>query len=163
MRSAARTSVPACGKLSVGDIRRLPSCSLSCWKYTWTPPCLREAAAVAKNFLGVMGFERPSWPALAGGGRPDAREPQDEIGGARAGWQHEAASRAERHVRNAQVSVQMKESSHSPCAVAKRSWSRSGVHDLLCTALSPSFSRFSSWSAAIWAHDETLYYDFSVF
>ena len=51
-----------------------------------------------------MGFETPSWPAVAAGAQPDAREPEDyEPGGARVGWQREAASRVERHFRDIQV------------------------------------------------------------
>ena len=53
-----------------------------------------------------MRFEPPSWPALAAGARPDAREPEDyEPGGARVGWQREAASRVERHFRDIQVFI----------------------------------------------------------
>ena len=40
------------------------------------------------------------WTALAGGLRPEPREPEmHEPGGQRAGWQHEAASRVEWHFR----------------------------------------------------------------
>ena len=43
--------------------------------------------------LDVVGFLVPEWTALAGGLRPEPREPEHhEPGAQRAGWQHEAAS-----------------------------------------------------------------------
>ena len=50
-------------------------------------PHLREAAAAVRSLHGVMGFEPPSWVAVATGARPEAREPEDyEPGSVRAGW-----------------------------------------------------------------------------
>ena len=67
-------------------------------------PNFSEAAAAARSLRGVLGFEPPSWPTVATGAKPEAREPEDyEPGGVRAGWQHEAASRVERHFRDVQV------------------------------------------------------------
>ena len=73
-------------------------------------PYLSEAAVAARSLRGVMGFEPPSWAALATGARPEAREPEEyEPGSVRAGWQHEAASRVERHFRDHQVFPQMED------------------------------------------------------
>ena len=64
-------------------------------------PFLGAAAASARALSGTMGFEPPSWRALADGVRPDSREPEDyEPGVSRQGWQHEAASRVERQFRD---------------------------------------------------------------
>ena len=44
---------------------------------------------------GVMGFEPPSWQAVAEVARPEIQPPDEfEPGGVRQGWQHEAASRS---------------------------------------------------------------------
>ena len=67
-------------------------------------PCIRSAALAAFQLMGVEGFEVPSWEALADGLRPPSREPEDtEPGGFRHGWQHEAASRVEKHHRDRTV------------------------------------------------------------
>ena len=64
-------------------------------------PFLGAAAASARALSGTMGFEPPSWRALADGVRPDSREPEDyEPGESRPGWQHEAASRVGRQFRD---------------------------------------------------------------
>ena len=59
-------------------------------------PCLAEAAQAARNLVGVMGFEPPSWHALIRGARPPFPSPADFEHGFRTGWQHEASSRVER-------------------------------------------------------------------
>ena len=47
-----------------------------------------------------MGFELPSWQSAAAGARPEAREPElYELGTVRQGWQHEASTRVEQHIR----------------------------------------------------------------
>ena len=64
-------------------------------------PCLRSAAIAAHQLRSVEGFETPSWEAFADGLRPPSHDPEDiEPGGVRHGWQHEAASRVERHHRD---------------------------------------------------------------
>ena len=61
---------------------------------------LGAAAAAMWSLRGTMGFEPPSWRALVEGARPGPVEPEDlEPGGVRRGWQHEAASHADRHFR----------------------------------------------------------------
>ena len=63
-------------------------------------PCLSAAAQARRTLTGVMGFEPPSWQAVAEGARPEIRPPDEfEPGGVRPGWQHEAASRTEEHFR----------------------------------------------------------------
>ena len=60
-----------------------------------TPSC-QAAAGAARSLRGVQGFEPPSSEALAHGGRPVPRQPDDfEPGCERGGWQREAASRRE--------------------------------------------------------------------
>ena len=63
------------------------------------PVSLVEAEDCRRNLTGVMGFEPPSWSALVAGARPPP-PPLDDPGGWRTGWQHEAASRVERHFRD---------------------------------------------------------------
>ena len=59
-------------------------------------PCLMAAAEARRTLTGVRGFEPPSWQAVAEGARPVILPPDEyEPGGARQGWQHEAASRTE--------------------------------------------------------------------
>ena len=55
-------------------------------------PSLGAAASAMWSLTGSMGFGPPSWRALAEGARP-------EKGSVRRGWQHEAASRVDRHFR----------------------------------------------------------------
>ena len=63
-------------------------------------PCLSAAAQARRTLTGVMGFEPPSWQAVAEGARPETQPPDEfEPGGVRPGWQHEAASRTEEHFR----------------------------------------------------------------
>ena len=63
-------------------------------------PCLEAVQNAALELDGVEGFEVSEWTALAGGLRPEPREPElHEPGGQRVGWQHEAASRVERQFR----------------------------------------------------------------
>ena len=67
-------------------------------------PCIRSAVLAAFQLMGIEGFEVPSWEALADGLRTNSREPEDtEPGGFKHGWQHEAASRVERHHRDHMV------------------------------------------------------------
>ena len=64
-------------------------------------PCLRAATTAAWSITGVMGFEPPSWTALAGGVRPAQHQPEDfEPGATGGGWQHEAACRIEQRARD---------------------------------------------------------------
>ena len=80
---------PAVAELIIGSLQGGPN-----------SPCLVAVQNAALELDGVEGFEVPEWPALAGGLRPEPREPElHEPGGQRAGWQHEAASRVERHFR----------------------------------------------------------------
>ena len=61
---------------------------------------LGAAAAAMWSLRGTMGFEPPSWRALAEGARPGPVEPEDiEPGSVRRGWQHEASSHVDRHFR----------------------------------------------------------------
>ena len=61
----------------------------------------RSAAVAAHHLAGVEGFEVPSWEALSHGLRPRPHDLEDrEPGGFHHGWQHEAASRVERHFRD---------------------------------------------------------------
>ena len=63
-------------------------------------PSLGAAASAMWPLTGTMGFEPPSWRALAEGARPENVEPEDlDPGSVRRGWQHEAASRVDRHFR----------------------------------------------------------------
>ena len=63
-------------------------------------PCLSEVAAIPVTLSGV-GLEVPTWRELMLGARAPPREPDDhEPGSQRAGWQHEAASRVDRHFRD---------------------------------------------------------------
>ena len=71
------------------------------------PVSLVEAEDSRRNLTGVMGFEPPSWPALAAGARPPP-PPLDDPGGWRTGWQHEAASRVERHFRDTNLMPRLK-------------------------------------------------------
>ena len=62
--------------------------------------CLSEVAAIPVTLSGV-GLEVPTWRELMLGTRAPPREPDDyEPGSQRAGWQHEAASRVDRHFRD---------------------------------------------------------------
>ena len=64
-------------------------------------PFLGAAAVSARTLTGTMGIEPPSWRALADGARPEPQEPDEFVPGiSRQGWQHEAASRVERHFRD---------------------------------------------------------------
>ena len=64
------------------------------------PPSLMAASRVAVELRGVSGFDPPSWHNLANGARPPFHDLDDqEPGVVRHGWQHEAASRVERDVR----------------------------------------------------------------
>ena len=71
------------------------------------PVSLVEAEGCRRNLSGVMGFEPPSWPALVAGARPPP-PPLDDPGGWRTGWQHEAASRVERHFRDTSLMPRLK-------------------------------------------------------
>ena len=62
-------------------------------------PVLEAAATAARSLNGVMGFEPPSWHALAAGARPEPQPEEFEIR-SQGGWQHEAASRIERRFRD---------------------------------------------------------------
>ena len=115
LRSAVRTSVPACCA-SWADCmpmirERHPQVAKQFAAFLEghpDTPHLREAAAAVRSLHGVMEFEPPSWVAVATGARQEAREPEDyEPGSVRAGWQHEAASRVERHFRDEHVFPQM--------------------------------------------------------
>ena len=64
-----------------------------------TTPCLREVRQVAHDLLEV-GFEPHSWRALLAGARPERNEVDEFEWGCGIGWQHEAASRVERHHRD---------------------------------------------------------------
>ena len=64
------------------------------------PPSLMAASRAAGELRGVSGFDPPSWQDLANGARPPYHDLDDqEPGVVRHGWQHEAASRVERDVR----------------------------------------------------------------
>ena len=77
---------PAVAELIIGSLQEGPN-----------SPCLVAVQNAALELDGVEGFVVPEWTALAGGLRPEPREPElHEPGGQRAGWQHEAASRVER-------------------------------------------------------------------
>ena len=76
-------------------------------------PCLAEAAQAARNLVGVMGFEPPTWHALAKGTRPPPPSPEDFEQGFRTVWQHEASSRVERSHRDTQLFPRMGEASRS--------------------------------------------------
>ena len=114
MRSASRVSEPAYSHQSVEELEGFP-----------TTPFLRAAADAKKNLTGFLGFEPPSWEAVAAGARPPLREPEDfEPGIVRQGWQHEASSRKEQHFRDEffkKVSQQVQalvRSQGGPCAGA---------------------------------------------
>ena len=62
-------------------------------------PVLQAASTAARSLHGVMGFEPPSWHALAVGVRPEPQPEEFEIR-SQGGWQHEAASRIERRFRD---------------------------------------------------------------
>ena len=63
-------------------------------------PCLTEAAAMPLR-LTAVGFDVPTWREIMLGARAPSREPDEyEPGSQRAGWQHEAASRVDRHFRD---------------------------------------------------------------
>ena len=64
-----------------------------------TTPCLREVRQVAHD-LFEAGFEPHSWRALLAGARPERNEVDEFEWGCGSGWQHEAASRVERHHRD---------------------------------------------------------------
>ena len=70
----------------------------------------RSAAVAAHHLSGVEGFEVPSWEALSHGLRPRPHDPEDrEPGGFQHGWQHEAASRVERHFRDRNLMTRLAE------------------------------------------------------
>ena len=62
-------------------------------------PVLQAASTAARSLHGVMGFEPPSWHALAAGVRPEPQPEEFQIK-SQGGWQHEAASRIERRFRD---------------------------------------------------------------
>ena len=67
-------------------------------------PSLAEAAGAARDLEGVMGFQPPSWEAMAWGARPNVRELDDCVRGSDSrGWQHEASFRVEELFRQEQV------------------------------------------------------------
>ena len=104
MRSASRVCVAgrtACPR-SRPDIPRWPTCSWRSWRVGQTPlSWVQRQFFFARTLTGTMGFEPPSWRALADGARPEPQEPDEfEPGISRQGWQHEAASRVERHFRD---------------------------------------------------------------
>ena len=95
VRSASRVCVVAYWA-SLADC--LPMEKLEGWPDT---PFLGAAAVSARTLTCTMGFEPPSCRALADGARPEPQEPDEfEPGISRQGWQHEAASRVERHFRD---------------------------------------------------------------
>ena len=65
-------------------------------------PCV--IVILRRVFVSPEGWSPPSWRAVADGERPDMRQPEEfEPGMPRGGWQHEAASRAEQHNRDADL------------------------------------------------------------
>ena len=71
---------------------------LECLTVGAGPPSLVAAHSAREELSGVMGFEPPSWHAVLHGARPPFPD-EFEPGSWRTGWQHEAASRVERHHR----------------------------------------------------------------
>ena len=62
-------------------------------------PSLGAAASAMWSLTGTMGFGPPSW-SVGGGSSSENVGPEDlEPGSVRRGWQHEAASRVDRHFR----------------------------------------------------------------
>ena len=59
-------------------------------------PCLSAAAQARRTVTGVMGFEPPSWQAVAEGARPETQPPDEFAPG---GWCFAQASRTEEHFR----------------------------------------------------------------
>ena len=107
LRSASRVSEPACwaswaDSLSVIRSRHPEVAHHLVEELDGFPttPFLRAAADAKRNLIGLMGFEPPSWEAVAVGARPPLREPDFEPGTVRQGWQHEASSRKEQHFRD---------------------------------------------------------------
>ena len=80
-------------------------------------PSLAEAAGAARDLQGVMGFQPPSWEAMARGARPNFRELDDFVRGIDSrGWQHEASFRVEEFFRQEQVFPALSDSS---CALLR--------------------------------------------
>ena len=68
---------------------------------------LGAAAEARQAVTGVLGFDPPTWEALAAGARPPTMEPEEmEPGGGR-GWQHAAASKVE-HQHREELFVHMR-------------------------------------------------------
>ena len=103
LRSAVRTSVPAFWASWADSIsmiqERHPAVAgmiIEALELGPQTPTLAAVAESAAEVAGVQGFEPPSWRELAHGARPPLREPdENEPGGMRRGWQHEAASHRE--------------------------------------------------------------------
>ena len=66
---------------------------------SWSPN-MEAASRAATQLERMASFAVPQWSDLAGGLRPEQREPEDhEPGSSRAGWQYKVSSRVEQDVR----------------------------------------------------------------
>ena len=70
---------------------------------------LGAAAEARQAVTGVLGFDPPTWEALAAGARPPIMEPEEMEPGGRRGWQHAAASKVE-HQHREELFVHMRPS-----------------------------------------------------
>ena len=148
LRSAERTKVAVCWA-SWADVlpmiqARHPAVAASMVQHlkgkSWSPS-MEPASRAAAQLEGMAGFAVPQWSDLAGGLRPEQREPEvHEPGSSRAGWQHEASSRVQQDFRASCLFPHMSPSERA----LVRSQSEPGAGVALLTSPSSLLTRIES-------------------
>ena len=110
-----------------------------------TTPRLRKIRQVAHDLLEV-GFEPLSWRALLAGARPERNEVDEFEWGCGIGWQHEAASRVERHHR--EPCCCHKEAQEAVCCCHKEAQEAVWLSQLAPRAASREWARNTSVSSS---------------